>query len=170
METIGADLREMRRTPLAPSHVEALRAAGKVVTYPRGTYLSRPGEPMDRFVFVEEGEVEVVNPYTDERHLPSTIGPTQFMGEISFLNGGVWSLAMRAVMETRVIEVPREPMLTLMSQIPEMSDIIITVFAARRRRQLDAGDSSLRLIGEDEDRNVRRIAEFCVGVEWFCNE
>jgi thioredoxin reductase (NADPH) len=160
METIGADLREMRRTPLAPSHVEALRAAGKVVTYPRGTYLSRPGEPMDRFVFVEEGEVEVVNPYTDERHLPSTIGPTQFMGEISFLNGGVWSLAMRAVMETRVIEVPREPMLTLMSQIPEMSDIIITVFAARRRRQLDAGDSSLRLIGEDEDRNVRRIAEF----------
>jgi thioredoxin reductase (NADPH) len=51
-------------------------------------------------------------------------------------------------------------MLTLMSQIPEMSDIIITVFSARRRRQLDAGDSSLRLIGEDVDRNVRRIAEF----------
>jgi thioredoxin reductase (NADPH) len=51
-------------------------------------------------------------------------------------------------------------MLTLMSQIPEMSDIIITVFSARRRRLLDDRDSSLRLIGEDEDRNVRRIAEF----------
>jgi thioredoxin reductase (NADPH) len=47
-----------------------------------------------------------------------------------------------------------------MSQIPEMSDIIITVFAARRRRQLDAGDSSLRLIGEEADREIRRIAEF----------
>jgi len=41
-----------------------------------------------------------------------------------------------------------------------MSDIVITVFSARRRRQLDDRDSSLRLIGEDEDRDVRRIAEF----------
>jgi thioredoxin reductase (NADPH) len=47
-----------------------------------------------------------------------------------------------------------------MSRIPEMSDIIITVFSARRRRQLDDRDGNLRLIGEDEDRNVRRIAEF----------
>jgi thioredoxin reductase (NADPH) len=160
METIGADLRQMQRTPLAASHVQALRAKGKIATYPAGTFLARPGEPMDRFLYVEEGEIEVVNPYTDERHLPSTLGPTQFMGEISFLNGGAWSMAMRAARETRVIEVPREAMLTLMSQIPEMSDIVITVFSARRRRQLDDRDSSLRLIGEDEDRNVRRIAEF----------
>src|SRR6202011_2506646 len=71
-----------------------------------------------------------------------------------------WSLPMRAVRNTRVIEVPREAMLTLMSQTPDMSDIIITVFSARRRRLLDDRDSSLRLIGEDEDRDVRRIAEF----------
>src|SRR5579871_880432 len=160
METIGADLRQMQRTPLAASHVQALREAGKVVTYPAGTFLAKPGEPVDRFVYVEEGEIEVVNPYTDKRHLPSTLGPTQFMGEISFLNGGAWSMPMRAARETRVIETPREAVLKLMSEIPEMSDIIITVFSARRRRQLEAGDGSLRLIGEDEDRNVRRIAEF----------
>jgi thioredoxin reductase (NADPH) len=59
-----------------------------------------------------------------------------------------------------VIEVPRETMMTLMSQIPEMSDIIITVLSARRRRALEERISSLRLIGEDDDRNVRRIAEF----------
>jgi len=160
METIGADLRQMQRTPLAAAHVKALRTAGEVATYPAGTFLARPGELMDRFVYVEEGEIEVVNPYTGERHLPSTIGPTQFMGEIAFLNGGAWSMSMRAARDTRVIQVPREAMLTLMSQIPEMSDIVITVFSARRRRQLDDRDSSLRLIGEDEDRDVRRIAEF----------
>jgi thioredoxin reductase (NADPH) len=160
METIGADLRQMQRTPLAAAHVEALRTAGKIANYPMGTFLARPGDPVDRFVYVEEGEIEVVNPYTCERHFPSTLGPTQFMGEISFLNGGAWSVPMRAVRDTRVIEVPRETVLTLMSQIPEMSDIIITVFSARRRRQLDDPDASLRLIGEDEDRDVRRIAEF----------
>jgi thioredoxin reductase (NADPH) len=160
METIGNDLRQMQRTPLAASHVEALRTVGKVVTHSARVFLSRPGEPMDRFVYIEDGEVEVVNPYTDERHLPFTLGPTQFMGEISFLNGGAWSLSMRTVRDTRVIEVPRDVMLTLMSRIPEMSDIIITVFSARRRRQLDERDGSLQLIGEEEDRNVRRIAEF----------
>ena len=161
METIGGDLLQMQRTPLATAHVEALRAAGKIATYPAGTIIARPGEPMDRFVYVEEGEIEVVNPYTGERLFPHTMGPTQFMGEIAFLNGGAWSLPFRAVRDTRVIEVPREAMLTLMSQIPEMSDIIITVFSARRRRQLeDRANSSLRLIGEEEDRNVRRIAEF----------
>jgi thioredoxin reductase (NADPH) len=160
METIGNDLREMRRTPLAPLHVEALRKAGAVVTYAAKVFLARLGQPMDRFTYIEEGEVEVVNPYTDEAYLPFTLGPTQFMGEISFLNGGAWSMSMRAVRDTRVIEVPRAAMLALMSKIPEMSDIVITVFSARRRRQLDERDSGLRLIGEDEDRNVRRIAEF----------
>lgn len=160
METIGGDLRQMQRTPLAAAHVEALRIAGAAASYPAGTFLARPGAPVDRFVYVEEGEIELVNPYTDERHLPSTLGPAQFMSEISLLNGGAWSMAMRAVRDTRVIEVPREAMLTLMSQIPEMSDIIITVLSARRRRQLEERISSLRLIGEDDDRNVRRIAEF----------
>lgn len=160
METIGRDLNEMQRVPLAPSHVAALRKAGRVVDYPASTYLAQPGEPADRFVYVEEGEVEVVNAFTGERHLPSTLGPTQFMGEISFLNGGSWSMPMRAARDTRVIEVPRPEMLRLMSEIPEMSDIIITVLAARRRRQLDTHDSTLVLIGEEADRAVARVAEF----------
>lgn len=160
METIGADLRAMQRTPLHASHVEALRAAGTARTYAAGTFLTRPGDPADRFTYVEEGEIEVVNPYTDERHLPSALGPTQFMGEIAFLSGGTVSMAMRAAQDTRVIEVPREAMMSLMAQIPELSDIVITVFAARRRRQLDERDSSLQLIGEDADPAVRRVAQF----------
>jgi thioredoxin reductase (NADPH) len=160
VETIGEDLRQMIRTPLSPSHVEALRAAGKVVTYPKGTFMAQPGEKANRFVYVEEGEIEVVNPFTGERHYPATIGPTQFMGEISLLYGGTASMPLRTVVDTRVIEVPRETLLTLMSQIPEMSDIIITVLAARRRRQLEDRRSGLVLIGEEADRNVRRIAEF----------
>src|ERR1700735_4616334 len=160
MESIGGDLHQMQGTPPAAARVDALRKVGAVTRYPAGAFLTRPGQPVDRFVYIEEGEVEVVNPYTDQRHLPHTMGPTQFMGEIALLNGGAWSMAMRAVRDTRVIEVPREAVLTLMSQIPEMSDIIITVFSARRRRQLEERISSLRLIGEDEDRDVRRIAEF----------
>jgi thioredoxin reductase (NADPH) len=47
-----------------------------------------------------------------------------------------------------------------MSRNPEMSDIIIGVFAARRRRQLEQGDGALRLVGEDHSIAIRRVAEF----------
>ena len=160
METIGDDLRRMQRTPLALAHVAAIRAAGVEKHHLAGAFLARPGDRANFFTYIEDGEVEVVNAYTNERHLPATLGPAQFIGEISFLTGGNWSMPMRAVRDTRVIDVPRNTMLTLMSQIPEMSDIIITVLSARRRRQLEDRDSSLVLIGEETDRDVRRIAEF----------
>jgi thioredoxin reductase (NADPH) len=160
VETIGRDLNEMQRVPLTPDHVAALRARGQIAHYAAGTFLVQAGDRVERFVYVEDGEIEVVNPFSGDRHLPSTLGPTQFMAEISFLSGGVWSLPMRAAKDTQVIEVPRPAMLQLMSEIPEMSDIIITVLTARRRRQLDARDGTLVLIGEDIDRDVRRIAEF----------
>jgi thioredoxin reductase (NADPH) len=160
VETIARDLREMTRVPLAPAHVVAIRKAGRIVEVPAGTMLVHPGDPIETFVYVEEGEIEPVNPFTGERLVPSTLGPTQFMSEIAFLGGGSWSMGFRAVRDTRVIEVPRGAMLTLMARIPEMSDIIITVVAARRRRQIEAGDSALVLIGEDASRAVRRVAEF----------
>lgn len=160
METIGRDLREMQRVPLHESHVAALRAAGTQRHYPAGTFVARPGTLVDRFVYIEEGEIEVVDPFTDERRVPSTLGPTQFMAEISFLSGGSWTLSLRTVCDTRVIEVPRETMLRLMSEIPEMSDIIITVLAARRRRQLDNRHGAIVLLGEEVDGAVRRVGEF----------
>ena len=160
METIGRDLREMQRIPLQPAHVAAIRATGTQRLYRQGEMLAEIGTPADRFVYVEDGEVEVVNPFTGDRLVRSTLGPTQFMSEIALLSGGSWSLPMRAAVDTSVIEVPRPDMLRLMSAIPEMSDIIITVLAARRRRQLDTGDGMLVLVGEDDSRAVRRVAEF----------
>lgn len=160
MENIADDLSTMRRTPLLAEHVAAMRQIGTDKTYKRGDYLARLGEPMDRFVYIEEGEVEVVDPFGEERLLASTLGPTQFMGEISFLNGGAFTMPMRAATDTRTLEVPRAAMLDLMSKIPEMSDIVISVLAARRRRQVESDDAALILIGADRDPAIQCIASF----------
>jgi thioredoxin reductase (NADPH) len=162
MEQIADDLSTMRRTPLHPEHVEAMRAIGSIKHYRKGEYLARVGEPMNRFTYIEEGEVEVVNPFSEERLLPSTLGPTQFMGEIAFLNGGAFTMPMRAAQDTRTLEVERLAMLDLMSKVPEMSDIIISVLTARRRRQVESEDASLKLIGADKDKNIQRIASFAM--------
>jgi thioredoxin reductase (NADPH) len=160
METIAFDLRQIQRTPLTIEHVAAIREAGTERSYSAGTIVVQQGDPMDRFSYLLEGEIEVIDAFTGERALPHALGPGQYMGEIAFLSGGRYTLPMRAAKDTRVIEVERERMLTLMAQIPEMSDIIIGVFAARRLRQLKEGDATLRLIGEDESPALRRVAEF----------
>ncbi len=160
METIGRDLKEMVRQPLAPEHVAALRRAGKIIDYAAGETVTRPGQPVDRFTYIEDGEVELVNVYTGERLVPSTLGPTQFASEIQLLSGGNWVNLLRATRATRAIEVERNAMLRLMSEIPEMSDLIITVLAARRRKHIEEQESSLVLIGEEVDRDLRRVAEF----------
>ena len=160
MESIAGDLKVMPRTPLEPEHVEALRAIGSERHYAAGEMVAEAGSPMDRFIYVEEGEIELVDAYSGERYVPSAIGPGQFVGEISFLAGGNFTLPMRACVATRAIEVEREAMFGLMANVPEMSDIILTVFTARRRRQFEEGDSALVLIGAEEDPAVQAVAVF----------
>jgi thioredoxin reductase (NADPH) len=160
METLGQDLETMRRVPLAQAHVDAICEIGDEKTYPAGTIVLDIGERHDSFVYILEGEIEVVDPFTGKRMLPSTLGPTQFMGEIGFLNRSTNIMRMRAAVDTRVIEAPREAMLALMSRVPELSDHVITVFAARRRRQFEARNDSIKVIGADRDANVQAVEQF----------
>lgn len=160
METLGQDLETMRRVPLAPEHVDAICAIGGEKFYPAGSIVMEIGEPMDRFIYVLEGDIEVADPYTGERLLKSSLGPTQFLGEIGFLSGATNIMRMRASMDTRVIEAPREGVLELMSRIPELSDHLITVFAARRRRQFEARNDTIKVIGADRDAKVQAVERF----------
>lgn len=160
METLGQDLETMRRVPLAPEHVAAICEIGGEVFYPAGAIVMDIGEPTDRFIYVIDGEIEVADPRSGERMLPSTLGPTQFLGEIGFLSRSTNIMQMRAVVDTRVIEAPRGPMLALMSRVPELSDHLITVFAARRRRQFEARNNTIKVIGADRDPQVQAVELF----------
>ena len=160
MESIGADLEVMKRVPLADNHVDAIREIAEVKRYKTGELVVDVGDPMDRFVYVLEGEIEVVDAYTGERLIESSLGPTQFMGDLAFLNAGSVMLPLRAAKDTETLEAPREAMLDLMSKIPEMSDHILTVFSARRRKQFEDNRSAIKLIGADRDAAVQNVASF----------
>jgi thioredoxin reductase (NADPH) len=160
METIGADLTEMKPRPLAAAHVEAIRAIGSERSYAAGDLIARLSEPMDHFLYVVEGEIEVLDPHSDERMGDAVLGPGQFGGELSFLSGGNYFLTMRAVGRTVTIEVAREAMLDLMASEPELSDQIITVFAARRQQHIDRSTSSIKVIGSDRDPDIQKVEAF----------
>lgn len=160
METLGQDLETMRRVPLADAHVAAICEIGEEVVFPKGEIVAKIGDPMDRFVYVIEGELEVVDHETGERLLEHSLGPTQFMGEIGFLNRGANYMTMRAAKETRAIVAPRVEMLALMNRVPELSDHIITVFAARRRAQFEREHNAIKVVGANRDPKVQEVERF----------
>jgi thioredoxin reductase (NADPH) len=160
METLAQDLRTMVRTPLTDEHVRILRRAGTEEETRAGEPIYRLGDPIDRFLYLLEGEAEAVDPMSGGRYGDASLGPGQFAGEIAFLTGGRTILPMRAVADCRWISVPRRTMLDLMARHPEMSDIVVTVFAARRRRLLESNQAALTLVGIEEDRRLREIASF----------
>ena len=90
MDSIGQDLRQMHRTPLAPSHVAALRQAGRIVEYEAGAYLAVQGQSVDRFTYIEEGEVELQR-FNGRSSISATLGPTQYMAEIPLSVAATWS-------------------------------------------------------------------------------
>ena len=160
METFAADLDTMVRTPLTDEHVAAMRRVGTVIDVKGGAWFQKAGDRIDTFHYLLSGETEAVNAATGERYGNATLGPGQFFGELAFLNGGRALMGARAVVDTQLLCVGREDMLRLMADIPEMSDIVITVLAARRRRMLDNSEGGLTLIGGEVDRDIRRIASF----------
>lgn len=160
MESFAPDLRYQPRTSLQAEHVEALLAIGEESTLAAGDYLARPGDLMVSFAYVVQGRLDLVDSNTQLPYLADGLGPGQFAGEMAFLYRGTWTRAMRATEETVVITVCREEMLALMSRVPEISDIVIEVFNARRRRQLESSDTNLTLIGGDVDAGIKRVELF----------
>ena len=144
----------MVRTPLEEAHVRAMRRVGETIEYAAGDWIAKMGEPADTFLYLEDGEVEAIDPGTGKRYGNAVLGPTQFFGEISFLTGGALMMGARCVQPSRILSIPRDRMLTLMSQIPEMSDIIVTVLAARRRRLLESNEAALTIIGADRQTSI----------------
>jgi thioredoxin reductase (NADPH) len=138
MESIGGDLSTMAPRPFAEGQLAAIRAISTPRHYRSGEVVLEAGKALDRFVLVEEGELEVADPVTGARLVPATLKAGQFMGELSFLNGGPMTLTMRACAPTRTLEAPRSAMLRLMSEVPEISDHVLTVFSL-------GGDASSRL-------------------------
>ncbi len=160
MESLAENLETMVRRPLAEAHVRALAREGRRLDFAEGDLIIRAGEPITTFYYLEEGEIELFDPVKKIRIGEFTLGPTQFIGDVSLLSGGNHTVSMRVCRDSRVIAVDRATLMELMSANPEMSDILVSVFAARRRAQLEHGRTSITVVGRANDRAVREIIAF----------
>ena len=100
MESIGGELEYMTPRPFGGEQLEALRSISEERRYDAGQMVMGIGEPMDRFVVVVEGQIELLDAFTDEPVEDAVLNAGQFIGELSFLNAGSNTLPLRAAVDT----------------------------------------------------------------------
>jgi CRP-like cAMP-binding protein len=110
--------------------LRAIARIAEVQEVPAGEVLARVGEPGDRFFVVVDGSARVeVSPQNQGR-----IGPDQFFGEISLLDGEPRSATVVAETAMRLLVIPRRDFVTLLREVPSLTErMLITACVTRKR-------------------------------------
>jgi CRP/FNR family transcriptional regulator, cyclic AMP receptor protein len=116
----------------------ALRELAEVClqrTYRRDQFLWYQGDPGDYLVVIVQGlvKVTVTSRWGDEMLL-ATHGPSEVVGELSVIDGGVRSASVVALKPTIGIVIGRTSLIPFMQRSPELLDVLLRSMGALIRR------------------------------------
>lgn len=138
--------------------LSTLRANGVARRLGTGEVLFDIGEDTYDLILVEEGAIDIVDRATDRPVVRIEAG--NFVGELGMLMGQKTFFAAVSVAESRVVVVPQAVLRDLVATVPEIADIVVTAFAARRRLLMEWNEGGLILVGTDDDSAALRLLEF----------
>jgi thioredoxin reductase (NADPH) len=129
--------------------------------YRSGEPLFRAGERHPRFYVVIGGQIEIVDESGDAPKTIVTHEPRSFAGDVSLITGRPAVVSAIAHGETDVYEVSPDALRQLLNHDPDLGDIILQAFMARRQLLREsAGFVGLRVIGSHSSQNTFRVREF----------
>ena len=156
-------LRDAAFPTLSEAQIAQLsRCAGATLKqYRAGQTLFRVGERDFKFFVVKSGEVEIVDLSGEA---PKTIvvhQPGQFTGEVSQLTGGSSVVSAVARTDCEVYEVSNEGLRDMLNRCPDLSDLVLQAFIARRQLLRESADfTGLRVIGSRYSQDTFRVRDF----------
>lgn len=123
----------LQRVPIfqecSQRQLRAVAAITSVLGEPAGTVLTRLGEPGNEFFLIVDGSVRV--DVTADKHV--RLGPGQFFGEMSLLDGGPRSATVVAETPVRVLVIERRNFARLLSEVPQLTHTLLATLTRRVR-------------------------------------
>jgi thioredoxin reductase (NADPH) len=136
-------------------------AGAALKKFPAGQALFRCGDRDVNFFVIKSGELELVD---ETGETPKTIGVLsagEFTGDVGHLTGNPKVVSGIARTECEVYEISDKALREILNQDPQLSDIILQAFIARRQVMRESGDFvGLRVIGSRYSRDTFRIRDF----------
>jgi thioredoxin reductase (NADPH) len=141
------------------SQIAKLRRFGTTWNAHADEVLIEVGDAIPGLFVVLEGQTRIVDRANNDRVIRTT-GPGEFNGELGILTGQRAFVACVAAEPGTLLFVPSTRVVEIIANIPELSDILVTAFAARRQLLMRGVVASLTVIGREGDSDVLHLLEF----------
>ncbi len=153
------EIRSTRAPALREDQIEILRRYGQTRKTEAGEVLFRAGDTSNDFIVILEGAVEMVDDFAGEARTIGTFLAGRFLGELNMLTGQ--SMYLTAVVREggEMLAIPRERLKEVVTEEPNLSDIILKAFLARRSYMMRTG-LGLRIMGSRHSGDATRLREF----------
>ena len=130
-------------------------------TFRAGDALFRCGDRDSNFFVIKSGEVEVVDETGEKPKAIRVLGAGEFTGDVGHLTGNPKVVTGMAKIDSEVYEISDKALREILNQDPQLSDIILQAFIARRQLMRESDDfTGLRVIGSRYSRDTFRIRDF----------
>ncbi len=119
---------------LSGAQFDRMAAYGVAQPVQVGDVVFGPGDVDYDLILVESGWIEIISPATGEEpeSVVARYGPGGFLGELNFLTGQTAYLMARVTEAGRIHRISRAQFRRLMAAEPDLSDILLRTFLARR--------------------------------------
>ena len=160
---MAQDLNAMAFPTLTEEQITQLAryAGAPTKTFRAGEALFRAGDRDPKFYVIKSGELEIIDVTGDQ---PKTIrmqGPGDFTGDVGHLTGSPKVVSAIARSDCEVYEMSEADLRKVLNQDPQISDLILQAFIARRQLMRESPEfTGLRVIGSRYSRHTFRIRDF----------
>jgi len=160
---MAQDLNAMAFPTLTEEQITQLAryAGAPTKTFRAGEALFRAGDRDPKFYIIKSGELEIIDVTGDQ---PKTIrmqGPGDFTGDVGHLTGSPKVVSAIARSDCEVYEMSEADLRKVLNQDPQISDLILQAFIARRQLMRESPEfTGLRVIGSRYSRHTFRIRDF----------
>jgi len=159
MHDRSGEIRSTRAPALREDQIEILGRYGKKMETEAGQVLFRTGDAACDFVVVLEGEVEMIDDFAGEARTMGVMRPGRFLGDLNMLTGQPIYLSAVVRVGGKVLAISRERLKEVVTEEPNLSDIILKSFLARRAWSMRTG-LGLRIIGSRHSSDATRLRGF----------
>jgi len=123
-----------------------------------GEYLYREGDVTYDFFVLVNAEVDIVLSVDGRENVIASHGPGRFLGELNMLSGLRVFVSARVVKAGEVVVVPRDRLHQLMATKPQLGDVILAAFVARRTLLLTGAAPAIRASRPSRPNRTPQIA------------
>jgi thioredoxin reductase (NADPH) len=159
----GHDLHTSAFPKLNDAQMAALgRCANAMLNwYGKGQKLIEAGDRDFKFFVVNTGEIEVVDESGETAKTIAILRRGEFTGDVAHLTGGPSLVSVVARTDSESYEVSAEGVREIINRFPDLGDVILQAFIARRQLLREPGNfTGLRVIGSRYSRDTLRIRDF----------